>query len=450
MKKATSKLETFLAVTAAVCMSLLLFISCGDEDGNGGTEYDPSKPVVLNTFYPDSGGIASKVILDGENFGSDPSKIKVYFNQKEASVIGSSGKRMYAVVPRLPGDTCTVSVVVGNDSVVYDQKFRYKISVSVSTIAGNGDKNTFQAGALDQAILWPCGLCSDNDGNLFVVTRNDANSNALDAFLKISEEDNSVITLGTKTMYGIRWTGSPCVDLSTGVISFPDDSQRERFYTFDPKEGWACRTRYMKWKESTIDLPVNPWKKSTASCAFDNYFYTLFQNGHLVKIDPKTYETEIIYVMPAQGNSYGMVFHPLKPTVLYLSFWSGVGPLSHSICSLDITDPAGTFRKLSGATSGGYRDGELAVAQFREPGQIFFDAEGNLYITDSGNHCIRKLNTETNMVETVVGVPGMKGWRDGGKDEALFDTPRGITVSVDGTIYVSDWNNARIRKLAIE
>jgi hypothetical protein len=450
-KKIMFKMDALILAIAITCVCFFGFVSCGDEDkSGGGASYDPSKPVVLTSFHPDSGGIASKVIFDGENFGSDPGKIKVYFNQKPAPVIGSSGKRMYAVVPRLPGDTCVVSVVVGDDSVVYDQKFRYKISVTVSTMAGNGTKDIFQVGALDQTILWPCGLCIDNDGNLFAVTRNDKNSNAEDAFIRINEEDNSVITLGTNAMYGIRWTGSPCVDVNTGIISFPDDSNRDRFFTFDPKEGWACRTRYMKWKETTTALPSHTWHKSTASCTYDGCYYSLFYDGHLVKTDPKTYETEIIYVIPAMGDAYGLVFHPKQPKMLYLSYWSGAGSVANSICSVDITDPAGTFQKLSGAVNGGYRDGELSVAQFNQPGQIFFDAEGNLYITDSGNHCIRRLNTETNMVETVVGMPGTAGWKDGKKDEALFNTPRGITVGVDGTIYVSDWNNARIRKLAIE
>jgi DNA-binding beta-propeller fold protein YncE len=206
----------------------------------------------------------------------------------------------------------------------------------------------------------------------------------------------------------------------------------------------------MKWKETTYKLPVNPWKKTTASCTYDGYIYSHFYNGHLVKIHPKTYETEIIFMLPAQGDCCGLAFHPSKPTLMYMSFWGNAGSNAHSICSLDITDPAGTFQKLSGATSGGHRDGELSVAQFKDPGQIFFDPDGNLYISDSGNHCIRKLNTVTNMVETVVGIPGQAGWKDGGKDEALFNTPRGMAVSSDGTLYVGDIGNARLRKLAIE
>jgi DNA-binding beta-propeller fold protein YncE len=332
---------------------------------------------------------------------------------------------------------------VGNDSVVYDQKFRYKISVSVSTIAGNGTNDVLQLGALDQAILYPCGLSIDNDGNIFSMIRNNNGG-----FVKINEEENSVIELATATQ-GIVWPSSPCVDMSTGIVTFPSDHVVELFFTLDPKEGWAFRSRYMKFKESTFQIPTSGNKKATASCVYDGYYYTSYRQGHLVKTHPKTYESEIIYMMPSQGDCYGMAFHPLDPKMLYLAFWSGAGDLAHSICSLDITDPAGTFRKLSGATSGGHRDGELAVAQFREPGQMFFDAEGNLYIADSGNHCIRKITTE-NMVETVVGIPGQAGWKDGGKDEALFNAPRGITVSSDGTVYIGDHNNARIRKLAIE
>jgi outer membrane protein assembly factor BamB len=445
IKKLTRKMEALIVAIAAICVCSLSFVSCEDEEKSGkGVAYDPSKPVVLTTFHPDSGGIASKVIFDGENFGTDPSKIRVYFNQKQAPVVGSSGKRMYAVVPRMPGDTCTVSVVVGNDSVIYDKQFRYKISVSVSTIAGNGTNNVLQLGALDQSILYPCGLCMDNDGNIFSMIRNNNGG-----FVKINEEENSVIELANASQ-GIVWPSSPCVDMSTGIVTFPSDHIRELFWTLDPKEGWAFRARYMKFKESTIQLPENTWKKSTASCAYDGHFYTIFYNGHLVKIHPKTYETEILYVLSAQGDYYGMAFHPLHPQILYISSWSNAGSNSNSIFSLDVTDPAGTFQKLSGSIAGGHRDGEIHVAQFREPGQIFFDPEGNLYIADAGNHCIRRLNTITNMVETVVGIPGQAGWKDGGKDEALFNAPRGIVVSSDGTVYVGDHNNARIRKLAIE
>jgi DNA-binding beta-propeller fold protein YncE len=81
---------------------------------------------------------------------------------------------------------------------------------------------------------------------------------------------------------------------------------------------------------------------------------------------------------------------------------------------------------------------------------INFDADGNLFVGDAGNHCIRKIDTETMMVETIIGIPGVGGFRDGKKEEALFNGPHGLVVDPDGVIYVADFTNNRIRRVAIE
>jgi hypothetical protein len=440
IKKLIRKLEALIVAIAAICVCSLSFVSCGDEEKSGkGAAYDPSKPVVLTTFFPDSGGIASKVIFDGENFGNDPSKIKVYFNQKQAPVIGSNGTQMYAVVPRMPGDTCIVSVVVGNDSVIYNQHFRYKISVTVSDVVGNGTA-TLKLGNLSEATLKPNGLCVDDEGNIFTFT----GDNSTGTVLKINELENSVIQLAANQNTG--WAASPCV--LNGVICFPSDNIREVFWTLDPREGWALKTRYMQFQPGS-DLPANVWKKSMAACELNGYLYTLFRNGHLVEINPVTYETKVLRRLQ-EGESYGLAFHPIKKNILYMSYYDASGgAYAHSICTLDINDVENSFKKITGATNGGHRDGELAVSQFKNPRQIFFDPEGNLYVADQGNHCIRKITTE-DMVETVVGIPGQAGWNNGGKEEALFNNPIGINVTKDGTIYVGDNGNARIRKLTIE
>jgi sugar lactone lactonase YvrE len=416
------------------------FVSCGDEDkSGGGTEYDPSKPVVLTSFHPDSGGIASKVIFDGENFGSDPDKIKVYFNQKPATVIGSSGNRMYAVVPRMPGDTCAVSIVVGNDSVIYGQRFRYKISVTVSDVVGNGT-TTLKLGNLSEATLQAFGLCVDDEGNIFTLTPDNGGS-----VVKANELENSLIQLPSDVRTG--WAASPCI-FGDGVVCFPSDNVKEVYWTLNPKEGWALKTRYMQFKEGS-SIPTNTWKKSMAACELNGHLYTLFRDGHLVKINPETFEAETVRVLQL-GESYGLTFHPIKKNLLYISYYDASGgSYAHSICTLDINDIENSFTKITGPTNGGHRDGELAVSQFRNPRQIFFDPEGNLYVADVGNHCIRKITTD-DMVETVVGIPGVPGWKNGGKDEALFSSPTGINVTKDGTVYVGDNGNARIRKLAIE
>ena len=93
----------------------------------------------------------------------------------------------------------------------------------------------------------------------------------------------------------------------------------------------------------------------------------------------------------------------------------------------------------------GYSDGACATAQFKSPQQLAFGAEGTLYVADSGNHVVRAISP-TGTVTTLAGT-GTKGYTDGPAKTAQFDTPRGIAVGADGSVYISDDGNLRIRKL---
>ncbi len=421
-----------------------LFACNNDEDiQKNGEPYDPSKPIELVSFYPDSGRYQEKIMLTGKNFGTDPSQIRVWFNQKRAPVIGSTGTRMYVQAPRLPGDTCTISIAIGNDSVVYNEQFRYFSSVTVTTIAGNGSRDVYQDGDLASSVLLPRYLCVDNENNIFVVCRgiNDTSYPEMNVIARIDEEANELITISR----GVAGN-APAADMETGIITFPTETSVGSFYTLDPKEFWGPRIREMKWQDNA-DIPAKGWKHSMAVNPVDGYIYTRYHYGDIVRMDPSTFEVETIY-KTQQGDSYGLTFNPLHPNILFMSFRGNAGVNAHSICSIDVTDPENTFQKLSGPSTGGHRDGELGISQFREPAQIYCDTDGSIYVADGGNHCIRRITPE-GMVETVLGMPGTSGWKDGGKEEALFYTPTGIGIGQDGSIYVADHDNNRVRKLSI-
>jgi hypothetical protein len=435
-------LPVFYAVIIA-CMSG--FVSCEDKSETGLSDYDPSQPVVLTSFYPDSGRIAEKVILSGQNFGSDPEKIKVYFNNKRASVIGANGNKMYVVCPRLPGDTCDISVVVGNDSLVYDQKFRYRISTTVTTITGDGTWTPFQGGRLADGKFRSWYIFMDHEDNLFLTM----NETGILGLVRLSEKEDLVTALALANSPSLFDMAAPVEDQTTGILYAPHGSIVNAFYSIDPKQGYAVKERVFTWKPGTVGLPTNGWRKAFAYNVNDHCLYTTYYNGHFTKLNPATYEQEILGRFP-QGDAWGMAFHPLKPDLLYVGYNNNAGVLSNGIYTIDINDPEGTFKRINSPIStGGFRDGDLATAQFSKPSQMYFDKDGNLYIADELNHCIRKITTD-DKVETVVGIPGVSGWIDGGKEEARFYQPRGLSIGSDGSIYISDWGNARIRKLAIE
>jgi len=94
-------------------------------------------------------------------------------------------------------------------------------------------------------------------------------------------------------------------------------------------------------------------------------------------------------------------------------------------------------------------DGGLATkATLSEPFHCEVDHKGNLYIAESMNHCIRKVNLKTGVISTVAG-NGKKGYTgDGGKaTDATFNEPYAVVVDKDDNLFIVDRLNAVVRKV---
>ena len=105
---------------------------------------------------------------------------------------------------------------------------------------------------------------------------------------------------------------------------------------------------------------------------------------------------------------------------------------------------------FAGSETAGTADGVGTAASFSYIGGIAVDAAGNVYVSDSGNHKIRKI-TPTGVVTTLVGGGGSgyngSGSADGTGTAASFNTPAGVAVDSIGNIYVADSGNHKIRKI---
>ena len=99
-----------------------------------------------------------------------------------------------------------------------------------------------------------------------------------------------------------------------------------------------------------------------------------------------------------------------------------------------------------GGAPAAFADGPAATARFNAPIGLTQDANGVLYVADTGNHLIRKVALD-GTVSTLAGSPGTAGFADGSGAAARFDTPMGITLGPDGDLYVADRNNHRIRRV---
>jgi NHL repeat len=92
-------------------------------------------------------------------------------------------------------------------------------------------------------------------------------------------------------------------------------------------------------------------------------------------------------------------------------------------------------------------DGPADQAQFNSPQGLVLDRQGTLYVADSGNHTIRRI-TPDGRVSTFVGKPGRRGTVDGEGAAARLDRPVSIAIDSTGTLYVTNGVDDRIRKIS--
>jgi len=89
---------------------------------------------------------------------------------------------------------------------------------------------------------------------------------------------------------------------------------------------------------------------------------------------------------------------------------------------------SGTVTTIAGtANIGGTEDGVGSAAHFNLPTQIATDGT-SLYVADSGNSSIRRITLADMKVKTIAGVSGTSGKTEGGVDKSLFSGPRGVAV----------------------
>jgi sugar lactone lactonase YvrE len=97
----------------------------------------------------------------------------------------------------------------------------------------------------------------------------------------------------------------------------------------------------------------------------------------------------------------------------------------------------------------GFRDGIGTSAFFRQPDDIVITPDGTMYVADAGNNAIRRIR-EINgqaVVDTIAGT-GIPGFADGDAMKAEFNGPTGLALSLDSRfLYIADSFNERIRKL---
>lgn len=476
--------------------------SCSD-DANTEGGFDPAQPIEITEFYPDSGGIATPMIIEGKNFGTDTVGLKIYFEDTDGikhpgGLVSTNGSRIYAFVPKGLTYKREMNILVEkktSDGQAYigkaEDQFIYKTQTSVSTVAGLAapDNNNLPTKGGDLATCTfscPVYICMDDEDNIFVAERtlssgrpdqanlqcrNDQGTGVQGNIDMISLDNNSMIVL----KYGTQYVNAPAYsdEKDAEAVFIPDD-EGMKYYNMQKLLQYVPRYQTVLKSEETSTIDTNNWKHCFVVNKNDHQIYTVMWGGQLVRINPKNRTAEVLLkkvsnIGTGDGGKAGsdayIAFSPVKgqENMLYIALAD-----YHQIWRVDVSkltpDQKDTYHGESYAGKAiyegpmpgkGWEDGLLKNAKFKFPRQICFTEDGKMYIADSGNSCIRVIDTtipkEKATVTTPIGLPGAHGYKDGGPEIAKFHYPFGVAVNSDGTIvYVADTQNKVIRKLSIE
>lgn len=425
--------KTYLFYGMALMLCASWLFSCSDEGTS--TSYDPSLPVTIETFSPDSGRIRTQFIIEGNNFGNDASKVKVWFNEKEALVLNVVNNAIYTIVPKQPGDSCVISVVVENDSVAFDKKkFIYHITESVSTVVGKALETGNTDGSLTDATFQsPRWIAIDWEDNIIY---SDESSYRVRL---ISLNSNEVITLFT-----------PGVLLQDFAFTL---DRREFYATVDNGSVIYRFAADNLWvPEEVGTMGISGYFHGMAMGKDPRYLYARQNVGVVWQVDLENGWGDATRFSPEAYNEGGgqgnIAYSPVEDCFYVVS-----GNQKHSIFRLSADGT--TYEKYAGGggidgSSSGYRDGPADQALFNFPQGIAINSEGDIFIAEKNNHTIRKIDHRTKIVSTVAGQAGVSGYEDGDPLEALFNTPIGLAFDKEDFLYIADQGNHCIRKLSIE
>ena len=406
------------------------FVSCHKK--NSSVQPVREQPLKVSLFAPANGVAGATITITGSGFSTIVAEDHVTINGKAATVTAATSTSLSVSIPQGAG-TGKIAVTIGAHTTASTDDFVY--TYTVNTLAGSeafGLKNGADTTAQFQDAF---GVATDAAGNIYVA---DSGNNSI----RMITPAGVVTTIaGNGTVGMVNGMGQAArfnyphglvVDAAGNIYVVDAGNNRIRKISTAGEVSTLAGNGTAGYadgagKDAEFDFP--------ADIAIDpagNLYVSDGNNKRIRKITPT-----------GEVSSLGDAI---------FSFPEGVA--IDATGNLYVTDAgSGQIRKVSSAGAVtifagtgifGNKDGAGAEAEFFNPEGIAIDAQGNLFVGDLGNNLVRKI-TPAGIVSTVAG--SSRGILNGPGPVAKFNGPSGIAVDGAGNIYVADSSNSRIRKI---
>lgn len=440
-------------------LMMLCLTQCKRDEVKKEEGYDPAKPVVITDFFPKEGGVGNNLVLYGDNFGNDLSKIKVTIGGKTAKVVGVKNGSLYCIIPDgayagaikvsiLDDKQTELAQATAKDVLSYTKKWL------VSTFLGK----YYQVGTDFQEKEGPFDDCGAFKGILWL-SFDPKNPNHL--YFTAGTNSSRLIDFDRKYVSYFR-TNLDKVSIINWKIDGNQDMIVSHDHTSDTKYGNYIFSRESNFtQKQAIEVYARSVNGTMVHPQNGELYYSRYRGGDVRRYDFITREDKLAFPNPYNPVAIYLVVHP-SGDYAYLMEYD-----KHYIMRTDYDREKKTFKTpytiCGAAGTSGYADGIGTNARLNNPVQGVFvknpdyEVTGgdqyDFYFCDRANHAIRIL-TPQGRVSTFAGRGnnGTSGYADGDlRTEARFNGPQAIAYDeTKKCFYIGDTGNWLIRKIAKE
>ena len=334
---------------------------------------------------------------------------------------------------------------------------------AITTVAGDG---TFGYGgdggaAVAAQLASPAGLALDGAGNLYIADNNNHRIRKVDAAGVITTVAGSGMggfggggyggDGGAATSAQLYWPRGVALDGAGNL--YIADSGNSRIRKVDPAgvistvAGDGTRGYGGDGDPAAAAQLASPF--GVALDGAGNLYIADQGNNRIRKVDAAGAITTVAGGGPVGDDGAAVAAQLYWPTGVALDGASNLYIADQNNNRIRKVDAAGAITTVAGDGTLGYSGdgGAATAAQLNRPAGVAPDGSGNLYIADSGNQRIRKVDA-AGVITTVAG-DGTFGYSgDGGAATAAqLNSPRGVALDGSGNLYIADLFNNRIRKV---
>jgi hypothetical protein len=186
------------------------------------------------------------------------------------------------------------------------------------------------------------------------------------------------------------------------------------------------------------------------TCDIQGNIYVADTNNYKIrKISPIGSVTTLVNGVSGK-NITGLNFDPTG-NLFYTDSTGGslykLPNVQRLVTNSSIQVPEPVARVFAGSGVAGSTNGLGTTASFNQPYGVYAAPDGFIYVSDYSNHCMRRIDASGN-VTTFAGLPGTSGFADG-TSAARFSFPEDCVMDTSGNLYVVDTGNHRIRKIDV-